>query len=139
MFKDLLPDNVAEQLRRKLKFFLENTTEGSSVFYDSSRSNSSSAATGNGQSVNKYHRLLQTGTIQAFLDSVLLIVDDYRQYLKFDPDKNMYMISEDTYFQMKGVYCEKSAASHGKTSKKYFTGEKEFYHEFRITQAFEEV
>jgi len=111
-----LPDNVSDQLRRKLKFFQETSGSGSS------------------SASNKHDTLLHTGTIQAFLDSVLMIIDDYRSYLKFDMMKNEYVIDEDTYFQMKNVYSERK-------SKNYFDNEfkNEFYHQFRITQSFEEV
>lgn len=126
--RDQLPDNVTEYLRRKLKFFQESSTENSSFYENQSFSISSNS--NNVVSLNKYDRLLRTGTIQAFLDSVLMIIDDYRNYLKFNIKKNEYELNEDIYFQMKNVTNEKS--------KKYFNGEKEFYHEFRITQGFEE-
>ncbi len=60
-----------------------------------------------------------------------MIIDDYRKYLKLDQTTNEFKLNEDIYFQMKNVYNE--------NGKKYFNGENEFYHEFRITQAFEEV
>jgi len=65
---------------------------------------------------------------------VLIIIDDYRSYLKYDVAKNEYVIDEDVYFQMKNVYSEKKGRN-------YFDSEfkNEFYHQFRITQSFEEV
>ena len=64
-----------------------------------------------------------------------MVIDDYRKYIKFDQASNQFKLNEDIYFQIKNVYTEKSAQS----GKNYFSGDKEFYHEFRITQAFEEV
>ncbi len=116
-----------------MKFFQETGGENPN-FIDYQSSNSQNLAS---LSQNKYDRLLRTGTIQAFLDSVLMIIDDYRQYLKFDPEKNEYTLNEDIYFALKNV--QTSSGNGTKSSKKYFNGEREFYHEFRVTQAFEEV
>ena len=50
LFKDQLPDNVVDYLHRKLKFFQENECDN---IQDGHRVN-----------VDKYDRLLRTGTIQ---------------------------------------------------------------------------
>lgn len=110
--KDQLPKNVALRLQQKLGFFKENS--------------SSRPGTNNNQ-------LLGSGTVQAFRDSVLMIIDNYRAYLKYDERKGQYELDEAEYFKMKGVYKENDGG------KRYNNTENEFYHEFRVTQAFHDV
>jgi hypothetical protein len=102
--------------------------------------NSSGGGSGNGSnsSLVSTINLLQTATIKAFLDSVMMVLDDYREYLIYDPLVDEFRLDEATFFKMKGVYNE---ALDGGTAAggKYQSDENEFYHEFRITQAFEEV
>jgi hypothetical protein len=62
-----------------------------------------------------------------FLDCVLLIIDDYRKYLKYDQTSNEFKFDENIYFQMKNVNNINNELK-----------KNEFYHEFRTTQAFEE-
>ncbi len=71
--------------------------------------------------------LLNTGTLEVFLDCVLLIIDDYRKYLKYDQTSNEFKFDENIYFQMKNVNNINNELK-----------KNEFYHEFRTTQAFEE-
>lgn len=80
--------------------------------------------------------MLQTATIKAFLDSVMMIIDDYREYLVFNTSLDEYRFDETAFFKMKGVYNDDVATS---SLNKYQSDENEFYHEFRVTQAFEEV
>ena len=110
----LLPKNVVSKLQERLGFFKENS-------YSKSSSKDASS------------QLLGSGTIQAFRDSVLMIIDNYRNYLSYNENKNEYEFDEVEYFKIKGVYKE----SDGKGG--VFKTENEFYHEFRCTQAFEEV
>ena len=83
--------------------------------------------------MDKYDRLLHSGTIEAFLNSVLMMIDDYREYLKYDLASNQFKFDEETYFHMKNV-----DSSNKSSSNRYSNETNEFYHEFRITQAFEE-
>lgn len=115
-----MPDNVVDDLHHKLKYFHENESLDTNHQTSVSRVN-----------VDKYDRLLHTGTIQAFLDSVLMIIDDYREYLKLDPNTNQFRFDEDVYFSIKNV-------ENSNKSSRYSNQSNEFYHEFRITQAFEE-
>ena len=152
--KDRLPDNIANSIRKKLKFFNDNSTAAASSSSSSHHhhhhqyhqhhnddSSSSNQLTNSISRLNgdKYELLLSTGPIQAFLDAVLMIIDDYREYLVFDAAANEFKFNEDIYFQMKDVQTAPPASNDGNKANKYISNENEFYHEFRITQAFEEV
>jgi hypothetical protein len=62
-----------------------------------------------------------------------MIIDDYREYLKYDLATNQFKFDEETFFHMKNV-----DTSNKSLSNRYSNESNEFYHEFRITQAFEE-
>jgi hypothetical protein len=62
-----------------------------------------------------------------------MLLDDYRKYLVYDPNKSQYVHNEEIYFQMKNVSIEKSP------TKKNNNDLKEFYRDFNISQGFEEV
>ncbi len=82
--------------------------------------------------------MLGTGPIKAFQDSVLMILDDYREYLLYDFNKDEFVFNEHLFFQMKGVLGSSDTNNNGVKGDKYVSNENEFYHEFRVTQAFEE-
>ena len=134
--RDHLPDNIVHHLAKKLKYFQEANTD-SSTSMDHYSSHSSHKM---GLNIEKYD-LLRTGPIKSFLDSVLMIIDDYREYLLYDFNKDEYQLNENVYFQMKNVANESNNHVNSSTSthvSKYISNENEFYHEFRVTQAFEE-
>lgn len=110
--KDQLPSRVNEYLTRKLDYFKQS---------DDFSFNSSS----------KTQDLLSTGPLRPFQESVLMIIDDYRDYIVYDENKQEFKFDENLFFKIKNV-------SNESTSQKYHSNENEFYHEFRITQAFEE-
>ncbi len=133
--RDHLPDNIVNHLAKKLKYFQEASADSTTSMdhYSSSKM---------GLNIEKYD-LLRTGPIKAFLDSVLMIIDDYREYLLYDFNKDEYQLNENIYFQMKNVLNESNNVNNGNIftsthAPKYISNENEFYHEFRITQAFEE-
>ena len=80
-----------------------SSNSSNSTFYDQSYPPSAS----NSGSMNKYNTLLRTGTIGAFRDSVLMIIDDYKSYLKYSSATNQYSLNEDTYFQLKNFYSKR--------------------------------
>ena len=122
--KDHLPKNITNHLREKLKFFVQNDADSSK----------------NGGSTSNHMSLLGSGSIKAFQEAVLTIIDDYREYLIHDENLNEFKLNEVYYFQMKDVYDSNvDADSNGNVNSKYAANENEFYHEFRVTQAFEEV
>jgi hypothetical protein len=126
--KDHLPENVTKDLFNKLKYFVQND-------HHETRNTTSHSSS----SIEKYD-LLRTGPIKAFQEAVLTIIDNYRDYLQYDYEKNEYKLNEVIYFQMKGVYNSNVDSDiNGNVNSKYASNENEFYHEFRITQAFEEV
>lgn len=134
--KDRLPEDVAHSLYKKLKYFKDSSTPADSYIYPHS-SNSS-----NGDHVNTYslnnsdkYSLLHTKPIQAFLDAVLMVIGDYREYLKEDLAQNEFTLDENTFFRMKNVSI---ASGNDSNNNKYMGNENEFYHMFRITQALEE-
>ena len=138
--KDQLPDNVTGYLYKKLKYFVQNDD------VDTRASNSSYGIENHVLKKDKYdpngdkYDLLRTGPIKAFQEAVLTIIDDYRDYLQYDYDKNEFKLNEVIYFQMKDVYDSNVDSDvKGNANSKYASNENEFYHEFRITQAFEEV
>jgi hypothetical protein len=139
--KDHLPDNVTKDLFNKLKYFVQNDND------TKSSSNSSQYYGIDNHVLNKHanssyekYDLLRTGPIKAFQEAVLTIVDNYRDYLQFDYEKNEFKLNEVIYFQMKGVYNSNvDSDMNGNANSKYVSNENEFFHEFRITQAFEEV
>jgi hypothetical protein len=131
--RDHLPDNIVHHLAKKLKYFQEANSDSTNSMdhYSSSKM---------GLNIEKYD-LLRTGPIKSFLDSVLMIIDDYREYLVYDFNKDEYQLNENIYFQMKNVAFDSSNVNNSNMSthvSKYISNENEFYHEFRITQAFEE-
>jgi hypothetical protein len=150
--RDRLPDNIANYLRKKLRYFQESEANAYTLT-PSLNNNIESAASLNvvdslGSTNNSSNRIntekcvsmLGQGPLQAFLDCVLMIIDDYREYIVFDSNSNEFKLNEEIYFQMKNVYSESSGNASALTGKnKYINDENEFYHEFRVTQAFEEV
>lgn len=71
----------------------------------------------------------------------MMIIDDYREYLLYDAFSDEFRLDEVAFFKMKSVYNEDAAGAGvgASATAKYQSDENEFYHEFRITQAFEEV
>jgi hypothetical protein len=120
--RDRLPNNINEYLTKKLDYFNNND--------DESGSRSSSRSSHN-YNINS---LLSTGSIKPFVDSVMMIIDNYREYLLFNYEKDEFRIDEIAYFKLKNVYTEKDSAG-----QKYNSNNNEFYHQFRMTQSFEEV
>ena len=133
---DILPQNIDEYLTKRLEYF-RSQEEG--AFATAALNGGSSSSSSSTSTIS----LLQTATIKAFLDSVMMVIDDYREYLVYDAQSDEYRLDEAIFFKMKGVYNEDAAANHGhasnSNSSRYHSDENEFYHEFRITQAFEEV
>ncbi len=77
------------------------------------------------RNLSKYDLLLNTGPIRAFQDAVLTIIGDYHQYLTvFDEKHKTLKVNNDLFFQIHDT----------NNQAKY-----DFYNEFRMTQAFEEV
>ena len=131
--KDHVPENLANTLRKKLRYFQDNGTSGDFSYAPNQPGNSSRL---------NADTLLSTGPPQAFLDAVVMVIDDYREYLLLDANANEFKLNEEIFFQIKNVQSPsdgQSAGGSGSSSKKYISNENEFYHEFRITQAFEEV
>lgn len=128
--KDQLPEHIANSLRKKLRYFQDNGASGDYPYAASQPGNSSRL---------NAETLLSTGPLQAFLDAVVMIIDDYHEYLILDPTTNVFKFNEDAYFQIKNVPSPSEGGSNdsGSVATKYKSSE--FYHEFRITQAFEEV
>ena len=149
-YKDQLPENITNFLYKRLKFFQDSDNNGMS----SSGGIGSGGGVSSGNQMSMYgleaqtnksnsniekYDLLRTGPIKAFMDAVLIVIDDYREYLIYDQNTNEFKLNEVVYFQMKDVYDESSASNEHQNPNKYRSNENEFYHEFRITQAFEEV
>ena len=97
-----LPDKVMKLLMSRLKYFQKN---------------------GEGMKRNS-EKLLKEDTMRAFLDAVLLIIGNYRDYILPDAN-NKFKISDEAFFKEKGV--------EGRSPDNCF------FHSFRKTQAFEEV
>lgn len=76
------------------------------------------------RNTSKYDLLLKTGPIRAFQEAVLEIIGNYREYLYFDEKSQLFKVNDELFYQQHGV-------SNANKS--------DFYHEFRITQTFEEV
>ena len=114
--RDVLPSNICHYLTKELEYFDRNLNKD----------------VGN---VNTRH-LLNTGSIRPFIRSVLTIIDDYRQYLLFDYQRNEFRLDENEFFKIKHVLCENDL---GSQSQRYNANNNEFYHQFRMTQSFEEV
>jgi hypothetical protein len=122
--KDHLPENVTNYLYKKLKYFNHSDNE----VMDTKRAH-------NANTID----LLRTETIRTFQEAVLTIIDDYREYLLYDQEKNEFKLNEVVYFKMKDVYDSSMDSDlNGNANLKYASNENEFYHEFRVTQAFEE-
>lgn len=116
LMEDKLPSNVSDYLTKKLDFFKKSDPGDQS-------------ATG---LAKKHHNLLDKGSLKPFLDSVLMIIDDYREYITYDQTGDTFKFDENIFFKNKNVY-------HDSNSSKYNSNENEFYHEFRTTQTFQEV
>lgn len=137
--KDHLPEHLANNLRKKLRYFQDNGASSSDFSYAPNQP-------GNSRSLNA-DTLLSTGPLQAFLDAVVMVIDDYHEYLILDANANEFKLNEEIFFQIKNVQNPSEGGGGppgggggGQASKnKYISNENEFYHEFRITQAFEEV
>lgn len=82
--------------------------------------------------------LLQTATTKAFLDAVMMIIDDYREYLTDKQTANKFEFDKGLYFKMKGVQSFESSGHHASNSEREYE-EMEFYHVFCGSQSFEEV
>ena len=169
--QDRLPDNVVAHLTKRLKYFQEATGGGcgggvggsdqtdhqsssSSSSFSSASNTSSISASKTSMRIEKYD-LLRTGPAKAFFDSVLMILDDYRDYLCWDAASDEFKINENVFFHTKnvshadgnnnsnggggGAAAAGNFQSMGAASARYAGNPNEFYHEFRITQAFEEV
>ena len=106
-----LPENISAKLEKKLQFFKES----SSIYKGS------------------ITHLLGSSTMQAFRDSIVQITGNYRNFLNYNEKENEYEFDEIKFFRMKGVYKKTDGGE------KYDNKENEFYHEFRITRAFEQV
>ncbi len=124
--RDHLPGNLNDYLTKKLDYF------GRSSMDEESGSSGSSISS---NKINTYN-LLNTGSIKPFVDCVTTIIGNYREYLLFNDEKQEFQIDEIAYFKLKNVYTEQDAQNQ---SKKYNSNNNEFYHQFRITQSFEEV
>lgn len=125
--RDKLPVNIDYYLTKQLDYFKQSG--GMQSNSDESRYSMSSAK------VNTVN-LLSTGSIRPFVDSVLNILGNYRLYMSFDPDRNDYRLDEVAFFKLKNVYTERDSSAN--SGQKYNSNGNEFYHEFRITQSFEE-
>jgi hypothetical protein len=146
---DTLPDHISAYLRKKLKFFHDNMSysmnEGSMV---TSGGGGGGGGGGVRLNVDKSDLLLKKGPIQAFQDAVLMIIEDYHDYIKWDSSKMQYQFDEDTFFQLRNVYKNNNDSNNDHPNsfnsnsnngrKKYISNDNEFFHEFRVTQSFEE-
>jgi hypothetical protein len=122
--RERLPDNINTYLTKRLDYFGQQQQDISM--------NSASASSNR---VNMYN-LLNTGSIKPFVDSVLMIIDNYRDYMVFDYEKSVFRFDEVAYFKIKNEYTDKDAVG---ASKKYDLNNTGFYHQFRTTQSFMEV
>lgn len=82
--------------------------------------------------------LLQTATTKAFLDAVMMVIDDYREYLTDKQTTNKFEFDKSLYYKMKGVQSYESSGHHASNSEREYE-DKEFYHVFCGSQSFEEV
>lgn len=158
--RDRLPQNVDDYLTKKLDYFRqpESMSTGygvsapqyfsgsSGVSAASNESTTAVSTSANFHSVNKATSigLLNTATIKSFLDSVLMVIDDYREYIVYDAHADDFKLDEVAFFKLKNVLLESNTngavfGASAAMSNKYQQCENEFYHELRITQAFEEV
>jgi hypothetical protein len=76
------------------------------------------------RNMGKYNTLLRTGPIRAFQEAVLEVIGNYRSYLYYDEKTQLFKVNDDLFYQ----HHEVSSNSN----------KNDFYHEFRITQSFEE-
>jgi hypothetical protein len=162
--RDRLPANIDEFLTKKLDYFKSADVQGNANSFSTSAASfagtasSTSIAMAANEPTSFHHHmstatkassvgLLSTATIKSFLDSVLMVIDDYREYLVYDQASSDYKLDENIFFKMKNVYVDSTGGqgqltatgAAGSMSNKYQSCENEFYHELRITQAFEEV
>ena len=116
--RDELPKNIAQEIRKKLKFFHENNNQS------------------RGQARSKFDNLLKTGPIKAFQDAVLALVADYRSYVLFDEKTKTFKVNDEVFYAIK----EKSSSSAStSSSSNNSSSQSQFYREFRMTVQFEEV
>jgi hypothetical protein len=110
--KDRLPDNLVQHLNKKLKYFQEMETHSIGEY-------------------KKQFDLLRQGPIKAFMDAVLTIVDDYREYILYDVPSNEFKFDQNAFLQLKNV----DIINQQQVNRMELKG---FYYEFLETQSFTE-
>ncbi len=114
--RDKLPLNLSDYLAKKLEYYR--------LFSSGENFKKKSQTATN---------LLSTGSMRPFIDCVLMIIDNYREYITYDLEKEDFRLNHIQYFKVKNVLTDKDLSN---TTK--YDSNNEFYHKFKQTQSFEE-